>query len=377
MKFALFYHSVVSCWNHGNAHFLRGVCRALIRLGHEVSVHEPEDGWSRSNARQEDGGEALAEAQGLVPGLRIHSYPSAEPDLDRALDGADAVLVHEWNDPQTIAAIGEKRARGGRFTLLFHDTHHRAVSAPQEIERFDLSAYDGVLVFGEVLREVYLRKGWGRQVFTWHEAADTALFRPLPDVKKDIDLIWIGNWGDDERGAELGEFLLEPVSRLGLKARIHGVRYPDAVRADLARRGIDFAGWLPNHAAPAAFARARATVHVPRRPYVAALPGIPTIRMFEALACGVPLVSAPWRDAEGLFPPGCYLTAESGGEMCSALALLRRDDALRQELIANGLAAIQSRHSCAHRAAELIGVLTRLGAGVTAKNNERTIGVAS
>jgi spore maturation protein CgeB len=57
--------------------------------------------------------------------------------------------------------------------------------------------------------------------------------------------------------------------------------------------------------------------------------------------------------------------------------LLRRDDALRQELIANGLAAIQSRHSCAHRAAELIGVLTRLGAGVTAKNNERTIGVAS
>ena len=43
------------------------------------------------------------------------------------------------------------------------------------------------------------------------------------------------------------------------------------------------------------------TVHVPRRPYVDALPGIPTIRVFEALACGIPLVSAPWRDEEGLF----------------------------------------------------------------------------
>ena len=46
------------------------------------------------------------------------------------------------------------------------------------------------------------------------------------------------------------------------------------------------------------------TVHVPRRPYVEALPGIPTIRVFEALACGIPLVSAPWADSEGLFPPG-------------------------------------------------------------------------
>jgi len=107
----------------------------------------------------------------------------------------------------------------GAFTLLFHDTHHRAVSAPHEIGIFDIDAYDGVLVFGEVLREVYLAHGWARQVFTLHEAADTELFRPLPGGDKDADLIWVGNWGDGERSAELHEFLLEPVSRLGLKAR--------------------------------------------------------------------------------------------------------------------------------------------------------------
>ncbi len=360
MRFALFYHSVVSCWNHGNAHFLRGICRELLALGHEVTVYEPEDGWSRMNAVKDGGAEALAQAERLVSGVVIHPYHLETLELDAALDGADVVIVHEWNAPELVAAVGAKRAAGGNFTLLFHDTHHRAVSAPEEIRRFDISAYDGVLAFGEVLREVYLREGWAKQVFTWHEAADTALFRPVPGEKKAMDLVWIGNWGDDERSAELREFLLEPVSRLGLAARVHGVRYPDEVRAELSERGIEYAGWLPNHAAPGAFARALMTVHVPRRPYVEALPGIPTIRVFEALACGIPLVSAPWRDAEDLFPPACYLSVRNGDEMTSALSLLRRDHDLREELIRNGLAAIETRHSCAHRALELLAIIDRL-----------------
>jgi spore maturation protein CgeB len=360
MKFVLFYHSVVSCWNHGNAHFLRVVCRELIRAGHEVSVYEPADGWSRMNARQDGGAFALRGAKKLVPGLAIHTYGMETLDIDAALDGADVVIVHEWNDPKLVAAIGARRAAGGSFTLLFHDTHHRAVSAPHEIGRFDIAAYDGVLAFGEVLREVYLARGWANQVFTWHEAADTALFRPLPGRKRETDLIWIGNWGDGERSAELGEFLLEPVSRLGLKGRIHGVRYPDEVQEELKRRRIDYVGWLPNHAAPEAFARALFTVHVPRRPYVEALPGIPTIRVFEALACGIALVSAPWEDAEGLFPEGSYLTARNGDEMTDALARLQKDEAMREAMAATGLAAIQSRHSCAHRVGELTAIVEKL-----------------
>jgi spore maturation protein CgeB len=113
------------------------------------------------------------------------------------------------------------------------------------------------------------------------------------------DLVWIGNWGDDERAAELEEFLVGPVQALGLKATVHGVRYPAHALARLQAAGLRYAGWLPNHEAPRVFAGHRVTVHVPRRPYVEALPGIPTIRVFEALACGIALVSAPWRDAEG------------------------------------------------------------------------------
>ena len=49
MKIALFYHSLISDWNHGNAHFLRGVVRELLALGHTVEVYEPASGWSLQN----------------------------------------------------------------------------------------------------------------------------------------------------------------------------------------------------------------------------------------------------------------------------------------------------------------------------------------
>ncbi|MDQ2079840.1 glycosyltransferase [Xanthobacteraceae bacterium Astr-EGSB] len=360
MKVVIFCHSILSCWNHGNAHFLRGIARELIRRGHEVEVQEPRDGWSRINALRDSGAASLVEAGTLVRGLGVTSYASETPDLDRALDGADLVLVHEWTAPSLVAAVGRRRQRGGRFNLFFHDTHHRAVTAPSEMDALDLDGYDGILAFGEVLRQVYQRRGWGGRAFTWHEAADTALFRPLPPADKDVDLLWIGNWGDEERSRELDEFLIEPITRLRLRARIHGVRYPAEIRVRLASLGIEFGGWLPNHHAPAAYARARFTVHVPRRPYVEQLPGIPTIRVFEALACGMPLVCSPWSDVEGLFPKDAYRTARDGREMEIALSALLRDPDLAAETAALGRAAILARHTCAHRVDELLAIIEKV-----------------
>jgi spore maturation protein CgeB len=357
MKFVLFYHSFVSCWNHGNAHFLRGIARELVNVGHQVTVYEPEDSWSRANALADGGSWGLEEASGLVPGVETRQYSLSLFDLEQALESADVVLVHEWNEPELIARIGAHRIAGGRYRLFFHDTHHRGVTAPDEIERFELDGYDGVLAFGEVLRDVYRTRGWGRQVHTWHEAADTALFHPLPRPEKDCELIWIGNWGDNERSEELRLFLLEPIARLGITARIHGVRYPSEIQQELAARRIDYAGWLPNHRAPQAFARARVTVHVPRRPYVQALPGIPTIRVFEALACGIPLVSAPWNDVEALFPAGAYLSVQDSDEMTAALSLVLRDGAFAADMARTGLHAVQAHHTCRHRVEELLAIV--------------------
>jgi len=166
--------------------------------------------------------------------------------------------------------------------------------------RFDLSRYDGVLAFGRVLADLYAARRLTRRAFVFHEAADTRLFRPHepPAGAERGDLVWIGNWGDDERTRELDEFLLGPVAALRLRAVVHGVRYPDSAKAALARAGLLYRGWIANAQAPALFAAHRVTVHVPRRPYAEALPGIPTIRVFEALACGIPLVSAPFREAK-------------------------------------------------------------------------------
>src|SRR5262249_30297040 len=155
---------------------------------------------------------------------------------------------------------------------------------------YDLSQYDGILAFGASLREAYIESGMAGRVWIWHEAADTRIFMPDLNATEEGDLIWIGNWGDGERTDELREFLLDPVRELGLQARASGVRYPPEARETMAMAGIEYRGWLPNYRAPELFARFRLTVHIPRQPYADALPGIPTIRVFEALACGIPLI---------------------------------------------------------------------------------------
>lgn len=362
MRVVCFTHSLRSCWNHGNAHFLRGVLRELVALGHETEAYEPADSWSAANLRADHGEGALAAFHADYPELRACVYDAAAPDLDEAIDGADLVLVHEWTPPAVVGALGRLRVRGTRpFTLLFHDTHHRAVSAPGEIRGVDLDGYDGVLAFGDSLAAVYRGWGWGSRVFVWHEAADTRRFRPPAAERPRHGLVWIGNWGDGERGEELERFLLRPAAAAGLPLDIHGVRYPAEALAMIARHGARHRGWLANAWAPEVFARHLATVHVPRRWYARLLPGIPTIRVFEALACGIPLVCAPWEDSEHLFAPGeDYLVAADEAAMTRRLVALRADPQLRASLAAHGLATIRARHSCAHRAAELLAIHARL-----------------
>ncbi|KKB12551.1 glycosyltransferase [Devosia geojensis] len=361
MKFVFYTHSLVSDWNHGNAHFLRGVMRELIRYGHKAMALEPADAWSRRNLLASIGPAAVERFADDFPDLTSRQY-DARFDHEAALDDADVVIVHEWTDPTLVARVGRMRKQGGEFTLFFHDTHHRAVSSQGDIARLDLSGCDGVLAFGETLRQRYLRAGWGRQAFTWHEAADDRLFRPQPDIVPTRDLIWIGNWGDDERTAEIGEYLIGPARALRLRGTVRGVRYPESALAQLRHAGLDYGGWIANADVPRAFARHRVTMHIPRRPYVAGLPGIPTIRMFEALACGIPLISAPWEDTEELFRPGRdFLFAHSGAEMTQLLREVLEDEAQATSLAASGLETIRSRHTCRHRVDELMAILANHG----------------
>lgn len=361
MRVVIFCHSLLSDWNHGNAHFLRGIATELLSRGHDVRVFEPRDAWSLENLTREHGTAPLQEFREVYPQLSSIRYDLAGLDLNAALRDADLVLVHEWNDSGLVARIGKHRQQHGRYQLLFHDTHHRSVTAPHEMEAYDLTHYDGVLAFGKKVRDLYLQRRWASRAWIWHEAADVRVFRPRLGTRPEGDLVWIGNWGDDERTAELHEFMMEPVKVLGLRARVHGVRYPAAALSALAEAGIVYRGWLPNYRAPEVFSRYRVGIHVPRRPYVQSLPGIPTIRPFEALACGLPLVCSPWDDAENLFTPGKdYLVAHNGAEMTRHLWAVLQHEELRRDLAIHGRRTILARHTCRHRVDELLSIYQSL-----------------
>ena len=365
IRFRLFAHSWISDWNHGNAHFLRGLARELQKLGHEVRCYEEYGAWSLSNlVSQEDGAaEAVEQFRREFPDLDVRLYQRDDgltDSLRQELRDADVVIIHEWSEPEVVHAILSLKDELG-FRALLHDTHHRAYTNPREILRFPLQHFDGVLAFGEVIRRIY-SDGFGvEQVWTFHEAADVTHFSPMPEERQ-IDLLWIGNWGDEERTRELREFLIEPAAGLSTaKAVVYGVRYPEEGRAALATAGIEYRGYLPNLSAPAVYGRSALSLHIPRRQYANGLSGIPTIRVFEALACGTPLLCAPWQDAENLFRPGQdYLVANSGVEMKANIEWLLRDDAARRQIAANGRETILQRHTCAHRASQLTAICEEL-----------------
>jgi spore maturation protein CgeB len=367
LRFAFFAHSWISDWNHGNAHFLRGLVQELMRMGHTVRCYEERGSWSVASLVTHEGllaQEAMRQFWSAFPQLDVRFYAvddGLRAFLAEELRGTDIVVLHEWNRPELVnTVLSLARKLGSR--VLFHDTHHRAYSSPGEILKFRLHLCDGVLAFGEAIRRIYAEAFGVKNVWTFHEAADTANFHPRSSpCSKDVT--WVGNWGDEERSRELQEFLIGPAKALpSARFVVYGVRYPEEARNQLRDAGIDFRGYLPNLSAPRAYSESRVTLHVPRRQYANGLSGIPTIRVFEAMACGTPLLCSPWSDHEGLFRPGeDYVVAQDGRSMAAVLRNLLRDDKARQQIAASGLETIMKKHTCGHRARQLLDICEELG----------------
>jgi spore maturation protein CgeB len=364
-RIAYFAHAIRSDWNNGNAHFLRGLLRALGGLGHDVSAFEPEDGWSLSYLRMETQCDhSLRGFHAAYPDLRVIPYSrqmTEDPCRMRSLlRSTDIVILHEWNPPALAHRLLDLRNELG-FRLLFHDTHHRASSSPRQMRLFGMDRFDGAVVFGQALRDIYRSQFNIGRVWTLHEAADTDVFRPLSNAVIENDVVWIGNWGDEERSREIYEFLLQPATELaGRCFTVYGVRYPPEAICALQKARIRYGGYLANLDGPAAYASARLTIHIPRRQYASAMRGIPTIRVFEALACGIPLVSAPWEDSEHLFRVDDFRTVRNSAEMKAAILELLADPRAAEQQAARGLETIRARHTCRHRADQLTAICEEL-----------------
>lgn len=364
LKLRWFAHSWRSDWNHGNAHFLRGLADELRRLGHEIRCYEADGSWSFSNLLYESrAAESLEQFQSAFPDLEVRLYKSEKfrEFAERELCDADVVVVHEWNAPKLADEILRLRSQFG-YRVLFHDTHHRAYTNPKEIAEFQITEFDGVLAFGEAVRRIYAENFGARRAWTFHEAADIAHFHPLAS-KNSSGVNWIGNWGDEERTRELHEFLVSPISGLKLgNTLVYGVRYPEQAKSALQASGIEYRGYLPNLSAPRAYSQSLLTLHIPRRYYANGLSGVPTIRMFEALACGVPTICSPWLDTENLFRANeDYVCVPDGKSMQAEIAHLLQDESARRQLAANGIETIHKRHTCAHRAQQFLEICQELG----------------
>lgn len=360
---AVFVHTLRSDWNNGNAHFLRGLVRALAQQGNTVTCLERESNWSMENLRAEgeSGHASLSQFKQTYPDITIVFHNGNKDLLRDALRSVEIVLVHEWNEPELVSTLLELREEVG-YRILFHDTHHRASSSPQAIAQLQVARFDGVLAFGEALRQIYRSRFDIQNVWALHEAADITVFHPRERARS-IDVVWIGNWGDGERSRELCEYLLRPACELRKhRFLVHGVRYPEQGLGALRQAGIEYGGYQPNLSAPELYASAKLTVHVPRQQYNGAMAGIPTIRVFEALASGIPLISAPWQDTEGLFRPGDYCMVSNGREMVAAMQQLLADPVLAREQASRGLDTVLSRHTCRHRACEFISICEELTA---------------
>lgn len=358
LRIAYLAHSLRSDWNNGNAHYLRGLMREMGVLGHDAVVFEPRLGWSIENLLLESQGpRALKQFGEIYPELQIQVYePGTTSDRDawrHRLRDFDFVIFHEWNPPELAALLLCLRDEL-RYRLVFHDTHHRASSSPEQIRLFGLDKFDGIVAFGEALRLVYCARFGLKRVWTLHEAADVRVFEPSEGTDKQQDVIWIGNWGDNERSEEIREMLLRPARQMpGRQFTIYGVRYPEDALRELDDAGVRYRGYLPNLDAPGAYAESRLTVHVPRQQYAREMAGIPTIRVFEVLACGIPLISAPWRDTEKLFRNGDFAFVNSSEQMRHTMEHLLDNPREAAAQAERGRETVLSRHTCAHRAVEL------------------------
>jgi len=298
----------------------------------------------RSGARSLRGVIAELEERDHSAEVLNPTRPPASVDLAAVLGDADLVVVHESSPAALIERVCDHHRRHDGYRLLFHATDP---STPTDAAGID--SFDGILAGRETIRQGYVEAGWQERAWTWHEAADTRIFHPQPAIEPDADVVLIGGWGDAARAAALRELLIHPARQLRLRGAIHGPTPPRPARLRLRLTGIHHCPPVADEAIPELFARHRLTVQIPSYPAA--------ISPFEALACGIPLISAPGGAAdEALLPERDYLVARDRAETREAMQAVLELPEFALQLSQSGLEAIQTGHTCAHRAQELLAI---------------------
>jgi spore maturation protein CgeB len=348
MKFAVFGLTVSSSWGNGHATLWRGLIRALGEQGHETVFVERDQPWYAPHRDLHD-----------LPGGRLFLYRDWAEVLARADDllDADALIVTSYC-PDAHAA-DELIARG-RGVRVFYDLDTpvtlgrlAAGEAVDYLPEDGLGRFDLVLSYtgGPALDALRDRLG-ARAAAPLYGHVDPAAHQPVPplDVYRG-DLSYLGTYAAD-RQPTLARLFVEPAARApGRRFVLGGSSYP-----------ADFPWqpniWFMNHVAPpdhpAFFCSSRLTLNVTRAD-MAAMGWCPSGRLFEAAACGAPILSDSWDGLDRFFRPGEEILLASTPE--EALAALDLTDAELGRIARAARERVLAEHSSEHRARELVQLL--------------------
>jgi spore maturation protein CgeB len=347
MRFVIFGLTVSSSWGNGHATLWRGLWRALARRGHHIVFFERDVPWY-AGAR-----DLLA-----LPGGELVLYPDWDSVRERArreLAAADVAMVTSYC-PDGIAATELLADAAPGAVRVFYDLDTPVtldnVQAGRTVPYLGprgLRDFDRVLSYtgGPALDQLRQLLG-AREVHTLYGHVDPQVHCRVPERENYRSaLSYLGTYAAD-RQAALQELLIEPARlRPGLSFLIGGAQYPaDFPWTD----NIRFVRHMPPAEHPAFFSSSRLTLSVTRKA-MAENGHCPSGRLFEAAACGTPLLSDWWEGLDAFFAPGSEILVARTTQ--DALAALDADDAQLERIARRARERVLSEHTSDHRAAEL------------------------
>jgi spore maturation protein CgeB len=361
MKIVVFGLTISSSWGNGHATLWRGLCRALARRGHRVVFFEHDTPYYATTRD-------LFE----VPGGDLVLYDGWDAIRRRAraeVEDADVAMVTSYC-PHGVE-VTELVLEVGRMVRVFYDldtpvtlSRLQAGETTTYIGPHGLGGFDLVLSFTGGAALDRLRSDLGaRRVAPLYGHVDPEVHRPVEPIDRYVsDLSYLGTYAED-RQAALEALFVEPARRRpSQRFLIGGAQYPnDFPWSD----NIFFVRHLPPSEHPAFFSSSRLTLNVTRQA-MAEMGWCPSGRLFEASACGTPVLSDWWPGLDSFFDPGSeILVARTTEDVVAALDLTGSE---LSRIAAASRERTLTQHTSDRRAEELEALIAAIHSPASARS---------
>lgn len=347
MKIVIFGLTVSSSWGNGHATLWRGLCRAMAELGHRVVFFEKDVPYYAANRDLEQ-----LPGNGVL--ILYTRFEDIEPVARRESDGADLALTTSYCPDGRRAAelIFESNAAIRAFYDMDTPVTLSRLRTGEEIDYLPpdgLRTFDLVLSYtgGRALTELETTLG-ARRAAALYGSVDPLSHSPVPAMQEyRSDLSYLGTYAAD-RQAQLERLFLEPARVLPHRRfLLGGAQYPQDFPWTA---NLYFVKHMPPPLHPAFYCSSRATLNITRRA-MADYGYCPSGRLFEAAACGAPILSDGWEGLDSFLTPGRDLIVVEKTE--DVMNALQRSDAELRAIGDSAREHVLERHTARHRVRDL------------------------